>query len=119
MGKTVAIWPEDGVVYAPVAGTITACMPHAVGIMGDNGAEVLIHIGVDTVEMNGKGFTTWAKAGDKVAAGEALVSFDRAKVKAAGHPDIVMCIVTNSDDLAGLKATADGKVAAGEKILSL
>ena len=119
MGKTVAIWPEDGVVYAPVAGTITACMPHAVGIMGDNGAEVLIHIGVDTVEMNGDGFTTWAKAGDKVAAGEALVSFDRARVKAAGHPDIVMCIVTNSDDLAGLEATADGRVAAGERVFSL
>ena len=119
MGTTVAVWPEDGVVYAPVSGTVTAAMPHAVGLMGDNGAEVLIHIGVDTVSMNGEGFATWIKDGQHVDAGEALVSFDRAAVEAAGHPDIVMCIVTNSDDLAGLAATAQGSVSAGEQAFAL
>ena len=119
MGKTVAIWPDGDVVYAPVAGSITTAMPHAVGIVGDNGGEVLVHIGVDTVSMNGEGFTIWRKVGDHVDAGAPLVSFDRDKVKAAGHPDIVMTIVTNSDDLAGLTVTAEGSVSAGDQAFSL
>ena len=118
MGKTVAIWPDEGVVYAPIAGTISASMPHAVGITGDNGVEVLIHIGVDTVNMNGDGFTVWCKGEEHVAAGEALVSFDRDKVKKAGHPDIIMTIVTNSDDYPALAKVAEGQVKAGDTVIT-
>ena len=116
MGKTVAIWPDEGVVYAPVSGSVAADMPHAVGIAGDE-VEILIHIGVDTVEMNGDGFTMWAKKGDVVKAGDALVSFDRDKIKAAGHPDIVMTIVTNSDDKSSVETVASGTVSVGDKII--
>lgn len=119
MGKTVAIWPSEGVVYAPIAGTVASSMPHAVGITSDDGAEVLIHIGVDTVEMKGDGFTVWAQQGEKVAAGAALVSFDRDKVKAAGHPDIIMTIITNSDDYPALEKVAEGQVAAGTPVIKL
>ena len=118
MGKTVAIWPDEGVVYAPVAGTVSASMPHAVGIAGDDGVEVLIHIGVDTVEMNGDGFTVWCEGNTHVAAGEPLVSFDRDKVKKAGHPDIVMTIITNSDDYPALAKVAEGQVKAGDTVIT-
>lgn len=116
MGKTVAVWPEAETVYAPIAGTVTTAMPHAFGIEGD-GLEVLVHIGIDTVEMNGEGFTVWAKPGDTVSAGDCMVTVDRAKVAAAGHPDIVMCILTNSDDLATVEVVATNEVAAGDTIM--
>lgn len=116
MGKTVAIWPEGDVVYAPIAGTVSTAMPHAFGIAG-NGLEVLVHIGVDTVEMNGDGFTVWAKAGDTVDAGAAMVTVDRKKVAAAGHPDIVMTIITNSDDLASVETVGTGSTAAGAAVM--
>ncbi|MBR1828076.1 MAG: PTS glucose transporter subunit IIA [Atopobiaceae bacterium] len=119
MGRTVAVWPEAGEVFAPISGTLTAAMPHAFGIAGDDGAEALVHIGVDTVNMAGDGFTVWAEVGSHVAAGEPMVSFDKAKVKAAGHPDIVMTIVTNSDDLAGVRKVSEGNVAAGAVIMEV
>jgi glucose-specific phosphotransferase system IIA component len=119
MGRTVAVWPEAGEVFAPISGTLTAAMPHAFGIAGDDGVEVLIHVGVDTVSMKGEGFTVWAEKGARVAAGEPLVSFDKAKVKAAGHPDIVMTIVTNSDDYPELQviAEAGSNVSAGDQVI--
>ena len=119
MGRTVAVWPEAGEVFAPISGTLTAAMPHAFGIAGDDGVEVLIHVGVDTVSMKGEGFTVWAEKGARVAAGEPLVSFYMAKVKAAGHPEIVMTIVTNSDDYPELQviAEAGSNVSAGDQVI--
>ncbi len=117
MGKTVAVWPSDGNVYAPVSGTVVSMMPHAFGIAGDDGCEVLVHVGIDTVSMNGDGFSLWAKQGDHVSAGQPMLTFDRDKVAAAGYKDIVMTIVTNSDDYPGLSKLADGTVSAGEQIM--
>ena len=117
MGKTVAIWPDEGVAYAPISGTVASAMPHAFGIAGDDGVEVLVHIGVDTVEMNGDGFKVWIDAGAHVSAGDPVVSFDKAKVANAGHPDIIMTIITNSDDLASIEKVAEGTVAAGAKVM--
>ena len=117
MGPCVGVWPTDGNVYAPVSGTITAAMPHAFGFLGDDGVEVLIHVGVDTVEMKGDGFTVHVKKDDHVAAGEPLLTFDRKKVEAAGHPDIVMTIITNADDLASVDVVAAGEVAVGGKLI--
>lgn len=119
MGKTVAIWPSDGTVYAPISGTITAAMPHAQGIAGDDGVEVLIHVGVDTVSMKGEGFTVYSQKGGHVNAGDVLLTFDRAKVAKAGYKDIVMTIITNSDDLASVDVVAQGgtQVAAGAKVV--
>ncbi len=117
MGKTVAIWPSDGNVFAPITGSITAAMPHALGIAGDDGVEVLIHVGIDTVTMKGDGFTVWVQGGAHVEAGEPLLTFDRAKVAKAGFQDIVMTIVTNSDDYPELEKVAEGSVAAGAKVM--
>lgn len=113
MGKTVAVWPSDGNLYAPVTGTVASCMPHAVGLGSDDGIEVLMHVGIDTVNMKGDGFTVYVKQGDHVVAGQPLLSFDRDKVKAAGYEDIVMTIITNSDDYPELAKVAEGEVAAG------
>lgn len=117
MGKTVAIWPSSGEVFAPISGTVTAAMPHALGIMGDDGIEILIHVGVDTVNMKGEGFTVFAKGGEHVEVGTPLLSFDRSKVAGAGYKDIVMIIVTNSDDYPELAKVAKGDLAAGDRII--
>ena len=100
LGTGVGIWPEDGVVRAPYDGEISSVAEtqHAVGITGPGDMEVLIHIGVDTVAMNGDGFHALVKEGDSVKAGQPLVQFDRAKIKAANHPDVVVVLLTNSDD---------------------
>lgn len=119
MGKTIAIWPSDGNVFAPISGTLTTAMPHAFGIAGADGAEVLIHVGIDTVNMKGDGFTVWGEVGAQVTAGQPLLTFDRAKVAKAGYQDIVMTIVTNSDDYPALQKVADGDVAAGAKVMQL
>ena len=100
LGTGVGIWPDDGVVRAPYDGEISSVAEtqHAVGISGPGDMEVLIHVGVDTVAMNGDGFTALVKEGDKVKAGQPLISFNRDKIKAANHPDVVVVLLTNSDD---------------------
>ena len=117
MGKTVAVWPADGNVFAPISGTVASAMPHAFGIVGDDGVEVLVHVGVDTVNMNGDGFQVWAKANEHVNAGDPVLTFDRDKVAKAGYKDIIMTIITNSDDFASIEEVADGTVAAGAKLM--
>lgn len=100
MGQTVAIEPTDGTIVSPVNGTIEAVFPtgHAFGVRTNDGTGYLIHIGVDTVAMNGDGFTAVKKQGDSVKAGETVVKVDLAKVKAANHPTTTMIIVTEPVD---------------------
>ena len=100
MGKGVGIEPEEGIVYAPMDGEISsvADSKHAIGIDGAGDMELLIHVGVDTVEMNGDGFTPLVSEGDKVTKGQKILKFDRDKIRAAGHPETVVMLLTNSDD---------------------
>ena len=100
LGQGVAIDPAEGVVYAPYDGTISSVADsrHAIGITGAGDMEVLIHVGVDTVAMNGDGFVDFVKEGDEVKAGQKIMTFDRAKIKAANHPDCVVVLLTNADD---------------------
>ena len=100
LGEGVGVEPTEGVVYAPYDGEISSVAEskHAIGITGENDQELLIHVGVDTVEMNGDGFNTLVAEGDKVKKGQKLMEFDIAKIKAAGHPDTVVVLLTNSDD---------------------
>ena len=116
LGRTVAVKPEDDIVYAPVAGTVVTVMPHAVGIKNDDDVEVLVHIGVDTVSLDGRGFTTWAKQGDRISAGEALASFNSEAIVQAGFSDLVMTIVTSPSDLAATEVVARDAVLAGAPI---
>ena len=92
------IKPSNETVCAPVSGKITVLMDaskHAVGMTLSNGAEILIHVGIDTVSMNGDGFMYLVKVGDNVKAGDPLIKFSREKIKAAGHPDTAIFVVTN------------------------
>lgn len=101
MGDGMAVIPESETLYAPVDAEIAVLMPdsrHACGLRLENGMEVLLHIGIDTVSMNGDGFEYLVEEGQKVRAGEPLIRFDRAKIKAAGHPDVTVCIVTEEGD---------------------
>lgn len=104
LGRGVGIQPSEGVVAAPFDGEIStvADTRHAVGISSPDGMEILIHVGVDTVAMNGDGFAALVQEGQKVKAGETLLTFDRAKIAAAQHPDVVVVLVTNSDDYENL-----------------
>ena len=100
LGDGIGVEPTDGTVVAPFDGTVTSVFDtkHAVTLEKD-GMEVLIHIGVNTVNMNGDGFTAYVKEGDEVKAGQRLLGFDSAKIKAAGYSDCVVMLLTNSDDL--------------------
>lgn len=98
MGKGIAINPKEGVVYAPTNGTVTLVFAtkHAIGFQSDNGAEILIHVGMDTVSLDGNGFTTFVQQGEKVQAGQKLLEFDIEAIKAAGLPTITPIIITNT-----------------------
>lgn len=119
MGPCLGVWPEDGNVYAPVAGTITAAMPHAFGFDSVDGVEVLIHVGVDTVNMKGDGFTVHVKQGDHVVAGDPILTFDKSKVAKAGYADVVMTIVTNADDYDECTPVGAGTVTVGSKLFQI
>ncbi len=100
LGVGVGIEPEAELVYAPFDGEISSVAEskHAIGITGANDQELLIHVGIDTVEMNGDGFTPLVAEGDKVITGQPILRFSRGKIQAAGHPDTVVVLLTNSDD---------------------
>ena len=107
LGRGCAIWPETDVVCAPLTGTVAATMGHAVGITGEDGVEVLVHVGVDTVEMEGRGFTGYVAQGDHVSAGQPVLGIDRAAIAEAGHPDCVVLVVSNSGDFADVALCAE------------
>lgn len=118
LGKGCAIWPTSETVYAPLSGEVTVVMGHAVGIKSD-GLEVLVHIGVDTVDMNGKGFTGLVKEGDTVQAGQPLLQFSRKAIADTGHPDCVVLAVSNTADFSSvaLVAPAESEVSAGTAVV--
>ncbi|MDO4866350.1 MAG: glucose PTS transporter subunit IIA [Clostridia bacterium] len=107
LGEGVGVEPADELVVAPFDGEISsvADSKHAVGVSA-NDMELLIHVGVDTVNMNGDGFTCLVKEGDKVKAGQPLIRFSRSKIRAAGYSDTVAVLLTNSDDLEGVELGA-------------
>ncbi|PLS09928.1 beta-glucoside-specific PTS transporter subunit IIABC [Bacillus halotolerans] len=121
MGKGFAIEPEEGEVVSPVYGSITTVFKtkHAIGITSDQGAEILIHIGLDTVKLEGQWFTAHVKEGDKVAPGDPLVSFDLEQIKAAGYDVITPVIVTNTDRYSFSPVKEIGRVQTKEALLAL
>ena len=101
MGRTFAIEPLDGDIYAPCSGTVSALFPtgHAIGITTENGVELLIHIGINTVELNGKYFETLTEQGKKIQKGQKLIHFDADRIRSEGYEATTMLIVTNFDEL--------------------
>lgn len=110
LGPGCGINPKEETVYAPVNGTITtlADTKHAIGIMSDDGVEVLIHVGMDTVDMNGTGFVVLVSLDQKVKCGQPILKFSMDKIKAAGHPTTTAFVVTNADDFAEIKVLRTG-----------
>ena len=108
LGAGLGITPSKGIVVAPIDGTIStvAESKHAIGISTDSGLELLIHVGVDTVQMNGDGFTPAVAEGDTVKAGDLLLNFDIDKIHKAGYADTVVFLLTNSDDYNDVKVNA-------------
>lgn len=121
LGSCCGVNPTEGKVFAPIDGKITQLSDtlHAVGIEGANDVEVLLHIGVDTVDMNGDGFTPAVKEGDTVEKGQLLLSMDLEKIQAAGHPSTVIMIVTNSNDFASVEQTMTGSVSPGTDLMKV
>ena len=121
MGQGIAVKPSQDVVYAPADAEVTIVFPtgHAYGLRTANGAEILIHVGIDTVSMNGEGFNHKVAQGDKVKAGDVLGTFDSNKIAAAGLDDTTMVIVTNTADYASVAPVATGSVAKGDAIIEV
>ena len=121
MGQGLAIKPSEGVVYAPADAEVTIAFGtgHAYGLKTANGAEILIHVGIDTVTMNGEGFEQKVSQGDKVKAGDVLGTFEIEKIAAAGLDDTTMVIVTNTPDYASVTPVAEKTVAKGDAVIEL
>ena len=112
LGKGAAIVPEKGVIYAPFDGKVDVMFEtgHAVGLVGENGVELLVHIGIDTVNLEGKYFSPKKAAGDVVKKGDVLIEFDIEKIKEAGYDVTTPVIVSNTDQYAIVEKTATGEV---------
>ena len=120
IGKGVAIIPEDGNFYAPASGTLVALFPtgHAYALNTDDGAEILVHIGIDTVKLNGQFYDVQAKQGDTVKKGDLIVKVDLEGIKAAGYDTVTPVIISNSNQFSKVEKK-DGNVTAGEAVVLL
>ena len=106
LGKGCGIWPDTETVFAPVSGEVSVLMGHAVGIVSDDGVEVLVHVGMDTVSLEGKGFTPYVAQGDHVTAGQPVLSFSRKVIADAGFADCVVLAVSNTAAFADVTMVA-------------
>ena len=121
MGDGVAFEPSDETVLSPCDGTISVVMEdskHACGITLSNGMELLIHVGINTVSMNGDGFETFIKTGDKVKKGQPLIKFSKEKIKNAGYNDTTMLIVTDKGSVENIDFINNIPSIAGETIVA-
>lgn len=112
MGKTLAIYPTEEQIVSPGNGQVTALYPthHAIGLKLDNGAEILLHIGINTVELKGRGFETFVKVGERVRLGQKLLSFDKQIIQAAGYDPTVLVIVKNTAEMAVIETTKQTEI---------
>ena len=112
MGKTLAIYPTEEQIVSPGNGQVTALYPthHAIGLKLDNGAEILLHIGINTVELKGRAFETFVKVGERVRLGQKLLSFDKQIIQAAGYDPTVLVIVTNTAEMSVIETTKQTEI---------
>lgn len=121
LGKGIAIRPSDGKVYAPCDATVDMMFEtgHAVSLVSDFGAEILIHIGLDTVNLKGEHYTVHVANGDKVKKGQLLIEFDREAVSAKGYDVITPVVICNSGDYSTFKTHVGTDVAVGQLVIEL
>jgi glucose-specific phosphotransferase system IIA component len=121
LGKSIAIIPHTNRVVAPVNGTVEIMFEtgHAVSIVSDEGTELLIHIGIDTVKLNGQFFKAYVKSGDKVSMGDTLIEFDEAQIKSAGYDTVIPIVICNSPNYTKIECTQAGTVKELEQLMIL
>lgn len=121
LGKGVAIIPSEGKVVSPADGTVNMIFPtgHAIGILTDNGTEILIHIGIDTVKLDGKYYSAKVSNGDKIKTGDTLIEFDLNKIKNEGYDIITPIIITNTMNYTDVKAVNPSTINTGDKLLTV
>ncbi len=121
LGQGLAIEPAEGKLYSPVNGTIVTLFPtgHAVGLKSDEGVEVLVHIGMDTVSLDGDGFTIHAQADQVVKQGDLLVEFDIDKIKEAGLEAVTPVVITNTNDYSEVRDIASETIEVGQDIIQI
>lgn len=121
LGKGCAVIPSDNKITAPADAVIETIFDthHAVGLKLENGCEILVHIGINTVELGGQGFTAHISEGDKVTAGQTLITFDKEFIQEKGYNIITPVIVTNSDDYKDVQKIVQGDVMHGEKLIQV
>lgn len=121
LGLGAAVEPSEGKITAPADGTVGTLFDthHAIGLNLDNGAELLIHIGINTVELNGEGFTAHVSEGDRVKKGQTLITFDKELIASKGYKTVTPVIVTNPDEYSAVKRVADGNVTEKDVLIEL
>ncbi len=121
LGPGCGILPTGNLLTAPFNGTVIQATDtlHAIGVASDDGVELLIHVGVDTVDMAGKGFRYHVKDGQKICRGDPLISFDRQVIREAGHADAIAVVVTNGDDFSAVELQTTELVSSGTAILKV
>lgn len=121
IGKSMAIEPAGNKIYAPVTGTVTSVFPtkHAIGITGDNGVEVLVHVGIDTVKLNGEPFTSTIEQGDHVTVGDILGTFDLTQIIESGYDPTTIIVITNTDEYESITSFDHAEVKAQTSILGV
>ena len=121
MGKGIAIEPTDGKVTSPIAGKVVMLFDthHAIGLKSEDGVEVLIHVGMDTVELKGKGFTPHVKNGDNVAVGDLLIEVDLNFIQEAGYSIVTPVVITNTADYSSIEPHLVDSIATQETILTV
>lgn len=121
LGPGIAIVPSNGTVVSPINGTITTVMDtkHAVCIQGEDGLELIVHAGLDTVELNGKYYQTYKEIGDQVKAGDVLLEFDLEEITKAGYDVTTPIVITNLGDYKITKCLTGQQVKAGEEVIQL
>lgn len=119
LGKGAGVVPADGQIVSPVSGTVVSVLPHAYGLLADNGVEVLVHVGINTVELDGKGFTPAVQQGAQVLPGTPLVTVDLDAIRAAGLDTTTIVLVTNTDTYADVVAAPAGEITTGTALLTV
>ncbi|MCL2222681.1 MAG: PTS glucose transporter subunit IIA [Oscillospiraceae bacterium] len=121
LGKGVAICPSEGKIFAPVSGKIEQVFDtsHAISLISDDGAEILIHVGLNTVELKGKFFKTHCADGDTVTPGDLLLEFDLQDIADAGYDTVTPVVICNSDEFEGFAVVTEREISKGEEILSI
>ena len=121
LGPGIAIQPSDGTVVSPIDGTVATVMAtkHAVCVQGEDGLELIVHAGLDTVELNGKYYQTYKEIGDQVKAGDVLLGFDLEEITKAGYDVTTPIVITNLGDYKITKCLTGQQVKAGEEVIQL